>query len=97
MSVDVATLTPDDFAPLLDTGFALQAVDVESELRLADIRRLGPALREGCAFSLLFVSRDAPLPQATYALAHPKLGRLEIFLVPIGPVQGGRGYEAVFT
>jgi hypothetical protein len=33
------------------------------------------------------------LPQRIYALEHRTLGRLEIFLVPIGAGQ----YEAIFT
>jgi hypothetical protein len=62
------------------------------------VRRLGQALRDGGAFSLVFAAKSgAVLPQAVYPLAHPALGTLEIFLVPIGPVPGGMGYEAVFT
>jgi hypothetical protein len=34
-----------------------------------------------------------PLPQRIHALEHPRLGRLELFLVPIGP----ETYQAVFT
>ena len=67
-------------------------------LELAEVRRLGQAMREGGAFSLLFVSPPGPfLPQAIYPLTHTSLGTLEIFLVPIGPVGGGNAYEAVFT
>jgi hypothetical protein len=35
--------------------------------------------------------------QVTYPLAHPELGTLEIFIGPIGPMDGGNGYQAVFT
>ena len=36
-------------------------------------------------FSLLFSGPPGtPLPQATYSVAHPELGALAIFLVPIG-------------
>jgi hypothetical protein len=28
---------------------------------------------------------------------HPALGAMEIFVVPIGPLDGGNGYETVFT
>ena len=62
------------------------------------MKRIGTALRAGGAFSLLFVSAAGPfLPQAIYALAHPVMGTLELFLVPLGPMQGGNGYEAIFT
>jgi hypothetical protein len=37
------------------------------------------------------------LPQATYPVEHDELGRMEIFLVPIGPDGSGMRYEAVFA
>lgn len=49
-------------------------------------------------FSLLFrVLSDAALPQRIYALEHARLGRLEIFLVPIGRENGHLLLEAVFN
>lgn len=50
-------------------------------------------------FSLLFVGQQGqPLPQATYSMKHATLGQIDIFLVPIGPLQDGRQqYEAVFN
>jgi hypothetical protein len=49
-------------------------------------------------FSLLFRGPRQPvLPQKTYPLEHDRLGRLEIFLVPIGPEGEAMRYEAVFT
>jgi hypothetical protein len=52
----------------------------------------------GGALSLIFVTPKGPwLPQAVYAVKHPALGVMEIFLVPIGPTQGGNGHQAVFT
>ena len=48
-------------------------------------------------FALTFVS--APdLEQRMYELEHESLGRLDIFLVPLGPGPDGRArYEAVFN
>jgi hypothetical protein len=37
------------------------------------------------------------LPQRIYALEHPRLGRLEIFLVPIGREDGHLLLEAIFN
>jgi hypothetical protein len=37
------------------------------------------------------------LPQATYAIENATLGRLDIFIVPVGRVSDGLVYEAVFT
>ncbi len=49
-------------------------------------------------FSLIFRGPRAPvLPQRTWPLEHPTLGRLEIFLVPIGPDGAGMRYEAIFN
>ena len=43
---------------------------------------------------LLFRGPSLPiLPQRIYPLEHAALGRLELFIVPIGPGQ----YEAIFT
>ncbi len=49
-------------------------------------------------FSLLFRGPLQPvLPQKIYLLEHQRLGRLEIFLVPLGPEGGGMRYEAIFS
>jgi hypothetical protein len=91
-------LTPGDFEPHSGQGFQLAAASGGLELTLVEVKRLGTALRPGGAFSLLFVAPAGPfLPQDTYRLTHPKLGTLDVFLVPIGPTQGGNGYQAVFT
>ena len=37
------------------------------------------------------------LPQQVWALDHDELGRLEIFLVPLGPEGEATRYQAVFT
>lgn len=92
----LAALTADDFERQNGDGFRLNVNDLD--LKLVEIKRHGGGMREGGAFSLLFVSPVGPfLPQAIYTLTHPVLGTLEIFLVPIGPTQGGNGYEAVFA
>jgi hypothetical protein len=87
-----------DFEPRLSDEFRVATPNGEVALQLSEVRKLGQAVRKGGAFSLLFVSPPGPfLPQATYTLTHPGLGTLEMFLVPIGPVKGSNGYEAVFT
>jgi hypothetical protein len=98
MPIDIATLTSDDFKSRLQDDFRLAAPAGEIVLRLVEIRRLGHALRKGGAFALMFLSPTGPfLPQAIYPLAHPALGTLELFLVPLGPTPDGNAYEAVFT
>ena len=50
-------------------------------------------------FSLIFYnSTGAYLPQAIYAMDHERLGRISLFLVPLGPVEGrGMSFQAVFN
>jgi hypothetical protein len=49
-------------------------------------------------FTVLFLGgTEPPLPQGTYLIEHPVLGRIELFVVPIGPNGSGhQRYEAVF-
>ena len=49
-------------------------------------------------FSLIFRGPLRPLlAQRIWPLEHAALGRLEIFLVPIGPDAEGMRYEAIFN
>lgn len=49
-------------------------------------------------FSLVFRSRGpAGLPQRIYRVEHPRLGVLDLFLVPLGPDDVGMRFEAVFN
>lgn len=53
---------------------------------------------DGAGFSLVFRAATADrLPQAIYPLAHDRLGRLDVFLVPVGRDAGGLLLEAVFN
>ena len=98
MSNSIAALTVENFEPHRGETFRLTAADREVELTLAEVQRLGHALRAGGAFSLQFHSAAGPmLPQAIYPLHHKALGALELFIVPIGPKDGVNRYEAVFT
>lgn len=101
-------LTMDDFASHKDSTFRITlAPDAELELNLvlyevqalADLRRqvAGDAVPGSPAFSLLFHGPQTPiLPQRIYPLDHPELGRLEIFVVPLGPDAKGMRYQAIF-
>ena len=50
-------------------------------------------------FTLLFHHADATryAPQQVVTLRHAELGELELFLVPLGPDEGGMRYEAVIS
>lgn len=73
----------------------LKLIEVE-ELPIGRRRRNAPELRRK-PFSLFFTAA-LRLPQAMYPITHPILGGTEeIFIVPVGEVDGGYEYEAVFT
>nr|DAF83386.1 MAG TPA: hypothetical protein [Caudoviricetes sp.] len=91
-----AELTVADFEPHIGADF--DVAETPFALHLLEVRLLGTALRNGGAFALTFRGpQAAPLPQAIYPLVHPKLGRQDIFIVPIARQDDGMRYEAVFT
>jgi hypothetical protein len=97
-SADLAALRIDDFTPHLEAVFDMQTAGGVVPLKLAKVDPVGDSGRAGGAFSLIFVAPKGPwLPQAIYPVQHPTLGTLEIFLVPVGSVFGGNGYQAIFT
>ena len=106
-------LTSADFAPHLHEAFQLwlepqgqqssasghgQALAIEL-VEVTDIGEEPPAgSSRRRSFSLIFRGPPAPvLPQRIYSLEHSALGRLDLFLVPIGPAEGGMQYQAIFT
>ena len=97
-TADIAALAIGDFSPHLDAVFDMQTAGGVVPLKLAKVDPVGDSGRAGGAFSLIFVAPTAlPQPQAIYPVNHPTLGIMEIFLVPVGPTQGGDGYQAIFT
>lgn len=97
------SLRREDFAAQLGTEFRLAASGVpEIGLQLAEARDI-TSNREAAGpkrapFALLFRGPRSPiLPQRIYPLVHPEMGRLEIFLVPIGEDASGVLYEAIFN
>jgi hypothetical protein len=95
---DLATLTAADFESRVDDTFRLPIPPEELALKLVEVRRHGPAPRAGGAFSLLFTTPPGPfLRQGIYPLDNASLGRLSLFIVPLGPKDGANSYEVVFT
>jgi hypothetical protein len=93
-------VTVENFAELVGDRFALNAgPDATLDLELIEANPLGGRPGGGRApFSVLFRGPSAPvMPQRIYALAHQTLGSLDLFIVPIGPRDGGMVYEAIFT
>jgi hypothetical protein len=99
MSKTISELRIEDFEPRKGESFRLTAGGKALDLTLSEVQRLGTALREGGAFSLIFSTpAGGPIaPQAIYPLEHPALGTLELFVVPIQPKEGSHRYEVIFT
>jgi hypothetical protein len=94
-------LTAASFEPHAGSEFALRDGDAHVTLRLAEVTRF--PVQSGAPraepFSLVFhCEPGVNLPQQIYTLEHPALGRLDLFIVPIGPAASGEmRYEAVFN
>ena len=94
-------LTHDTFAKELGSPFELDyGAEAPLKLELVEATAANPTSvgSRRTPFSLLFRGpRQPALPQRIYPLAHERLGRLEIFIVPLGPEGDRMRYEAVFT
>jgi hypothetical protein len=100
MTVLPPDLSREAFAPHVGSRFELEVAPGEAvafELVAADA--LAPsAATPRTPFVLTFRSGEPTVrPQRIYALTHPAMGRLEIFLVPVGRDPAGVRYEAVFS
>ena len=102
MAEDEDPFARDRFAPLVGQTFAVRhesaAGWVGPELELVAVNALRPHSRRAEPFSLHFRGPSRPvLPQSIYDLAHPELGTLKIFLVPVQASGEGAEYEAIFN
>jgi hypothetical protein len=92
-------LTHFDFAPLVTERFRLDEGVVSLELVLigAEAGTTNSAQASPrTPFSLTFRGpREPLLRQRIYPLYHPSLGKLELYLVPIGPDTSGQRYQAI--
>ena len=80
----------------------LDAFGVEPiELELVHVAELGQRSRPEARppFSIQFLGPVSShyLVQHIYPLEHPEIGRLELFLVPLGSESGRMRYEAIFA
>ena len=95
------SLTSSDFLKKVGEEFRVAAGNDAVVLVLSevtDLSRLESPSPRRRSFSLIFRGPLRPLlDQRIWCLEHAALGRLEIFLVPIGPDASGMRYEAVFN
>ena len=95
-------LTAGDFRPYLNTTFTIRLEGLDpSPLDLVKVAESGPKpwpeARQPFALHFLGPVSTQYLLQHIYALDHPTMGLLELFLVPLGPEQGRMRYEAVIS
>ena len=97
--MDLATLTAADFEPLLHERFAIVSEPGESfDAELIAVTEGAPGASARPQFSVVFRGGPTPpVPQRIYGVEHERFGRLDLFLVPLGPDDIGQRYEAVFT
>jgi hypothetical protein len=100
---EVAELRLESFVPRIGERFGM-ALDApwNLELVLAEATALSGATAPPGAFRapfrLTFCGPAEPVrTQSIVPLENDALGRLEIFVVPIGPDANGMRYEAIFT
>jgi hypothetical protein len=103
VSLVLESFSIETFSGHVGDGFRLEIAEAEGvSLTLIQVRPLGneasPRAGGRRPFSLEFSGPPAPvLPQATYRFHHTKIGDFEMFIVPVGPTDGGMRYEAIFT
>jgi hypothetical protein len=93
-------LTLATFAPHEGSRFVVDGGELgEIELVLDRVRSLGEGSARDDAFALEFVGPAEPvLGQQILPLGHEVLGRVDMFVVPLGPgPDGAIRYEAIFS
>lgn len=94
-------LTFEDFSPHVDSTFAVDLGESSLDLTLTEAQKQPVHPYPGMArepFSLIFFSdTQTVLPQQMYALTHPAMGQVEVFLVPVGRDPTGVRYQAIYN
>lgn len=94
------SLTRESFLDHVGTTFQVRAGERTLDFKLVEVKALATAQgeeRRRQPFSLFFLGpRDVLVHQQTVSFEHAALGRLGIFLVPVGREAEGYRYEAVF-
>ena len=99
--MDVEDVTLETFAGREGETFSIQFADAKVELTLESAERMpeewGRTDRRVPFTIHLLGPLEHVLPQQIWPLDHEELGRIDLFLVPLGPEEGAMRYEAVFT
>ena len=92
-------IRPEDFEPLLGSYLELRAGALTLATEVLALKRLpSHRLRAHPPFALVLRGgREPTLGQGMVVLAHPTLGALEFFAVPLGQDTQGMRYEITFN
>jgi hypothetical protein len=92
-------IAKEDFEPLVGQTIDVCVAGASQPLEVKEVRAIhNPTPRAVPPFALVLRSRDNwRASQGMYRLAHPRLGMVEVFFVPIGPDGTGLCYEAIFN
>ena len=96
------TLQSTDFQTQLDHTFSIHLDHARTiDLQLVSVTKPGTTSKNGSRnpFSLHFLGPVSQqyLQQHTYPMVNERLGRFDIFIVPLGAEAGRIRYEAIFT
>ena len=96
----LARLKSSDFIPYFNGKFHLFLNEVDFiEVELIEISNYPNQNPEtGRPFNLIFrLPKGLFIPQETYTFKHSQIGKLDLFIVPIGPDEKGQLYQVVFN
>ena len=92
-------ITHKSFESIIGESVDIEAGEAAFQAEIEDVSLLHrqPG-QERQPFSVVLQARDGiNHGQQMYQLNHPDLGDLSLFLVPLGPGEGGMRYEAIFN
>ena len=93
---DPAHLRRSTYTGLVGQDFSMGWWGSSASLRLASVSDLPHLKGRDDAFSLIFVGEAAtPATGGEVALSHPKVGKFELFVVPVDRASDPQEYEAI--
>jgi hypothetical protein len=91
-------LTRQDFTEPDALGITIDHASQRIALSVLEVRDLPPISPRQAPFAVILEGpRDPFLPQGIYPLVHPRHGRLDLFIVPIGRDAAHTRYEIIFN